>query len=67
MAFVSSPWYIVMAILIVAIVALVVVFILMDKKDKAIIEEFIQSSNAEAANQESVEAAATETSEQVKE
>lgn len=45
MKFVYSNWYIVMALLLVAIVALVVVFILMDKKDRVIIKDFVKSLN----------------------
>ena len=46
MAFVYSNWYIVMAVLLVAIIALFVVLILMDKKDKKIIKTFVESSQA---------------------
>lgn len=44
MYFVYSNWYIVIALLLVAIIALIVTFILMDKKDKHLIEEFIKNS-----------------------
>ena len=62
MTFVSSPWYIVMALIVVAIVALVVVFVMMDKKDRALIEEFIQSNTqpAEDAAKESANANETD-------
>ena len=43
MTFVFSYWYIVMAVLLVGIVAAIVAFILMDKKDKVIIKEFVDS------------------------
>ena len=43
MTFVYSNWYIVMAILLVAIVSLIVIFVLMDKKDKVLIKEFVDS------------------------
>jgi len=46
MTFVYSNWYIVMAVLIVAIVALIVTFILMDKKDRVLINEFVKSMQA---------------------
>ena len=41
MAFVYSNWYIVMAVLVVAIIALVTIFIMMDKKDRVLIQKFI--------------------------
>ncbi len=47
MYFVYSNWYIVMAVLLVAIIALVVTFIMMDKKDKVLIEEFVKNSTSE--------------------
>ena len=49
MKFVYSNWYIVMALLVVAIIALVVVFIKMDKKDRVIIKEFVDSMQNGAA------------------
>ncbi len=36
-----------MAVLLVAIIALVVTFIMMDKKDKVLIEEFVKNSTSE--------------------
>ena len=55
MAFVYSNWYIVMAVLVVAIIALVTVFVMMDKKDRVLIQKFIDSSSAsEEPKQESV-------------
>ena len=45
MAFVYSNWYIVMALLVVGIIALVTTFILMDKKDVKLIDEFIKASS----------------------
>lgn len=47
MAFVYSNWYIVMALLVVAIAALVTIFIMMDKKDRVMIENFINSATTE--------------------
>ncbi len=44
MYFVYTSWYIVMAILLVAIIGLIVAFVLMDKKDRIIIQEFVQNS-----------------------
>ena len=50
MFFVYSNWYIVLAILIIAIIALAVVFFKMDKKDRALIEEFIANNSEEESN-----------------
>ena len=56
MYFVWSSWYIILAVLLVAIAALVTLIVLMDKKDKAIIEEFAKSSAvAEPAKVEATE------------
>ncbi|MBO5954502.1 MAG: hypothetical protein J6Q13_00860 [Clostridia bacterium] len=44
MAFVFSFWYIIALILVAGIVASVVVFLKMDKKDKVLIEEFIKQN-----------------------
>ncbi len=44
MYFVYSSWYIVLALLLVAIIALIVTFIMMDKKDRVLIEEFVKNS-----------------------
>lgn len=44
MAFVFSFWYIVMAVLAIGVVACIVVFFMMDKKDKELIDNFIQES-----------------------
>ena len=49
MAFVFSWWYIVMAVLVVGIVACMVVFFRMDKKDTLLIKEFIQDSQKPAS------------------
>ena len=48
MKFVYSNWYIVMAVLLVLIIGSIVAFILMDKKDKELIKDFVKS-NAEPA------------------
>lgn len=47
MYFVYTNWYIVMAILVVAIIGLIVTFILMDKKDRALIQEFVENSQSQ--------------------
>ena len=52
MEFVFSFWYIVVAVLVVASVACLVVFFLMDKKDKVLIDEFIASNEVQEAEQE---------------
>ena len=44
MAFVFSFWYIVALILVAGIIASIVVFLKMDKKDKVLIEEFIKQN-----------------------
>lgn len=46
MFFVYSSWYIVLAVLAVAIVALIVAFVMMDKKDRQIIKEFVEKNQA---------------------
>lgn len=47
MYFVYTNWYIVMAILVVAIIGLIITFILMDKKDRALIQEFVENSQSQ--------------------
>ena len=51
MYFVYTNWYIVMAILVVAIIGLIVTFILMDKKDKALIQEFVENSQSQVVTE----------------
>lgn len=46
MYFVYSSWYIVMAILLVGIIGLIVAFVMMDKKDRTIIQEFVNNSGS---------------------
>ena len=46
MYFVYTSWYIVLALLVVAIAALITLIVMMDKKDKVIIEEFAKSNEA---------------------
>lgn len=46
MFFVYSSWYIVLAVLAVAIVGLIVTFVMMDKKDRQIIKEFVEANQA---------------------
>ena len=54
MAFVFSFWYIVMAVLAVGVVACIMVFFNMDKKDKEIIDNFVkESANQPATSEES--------------
>ena len=71
MKFVYSNWYIVMVLLLVLIVACIVVFILMDKKDKELIKEFVEKNKVDAAAHAStepvVEVAKTEPVEEIKE
>ena len=62
MEFVFSFWYFVMIALVAGIVACVIVFVKMDKKDRVLIEEFINKnqSNAEVSSEEKVETVETE-------
>ena len=62
MEFVFSWWYIVMAVLAVGIVACMVVFFRMDKKDSALIEQFIKDSQ-QPAKEEAVKPAEQTTNE----
>ena len=52
MAFVFSFWYIVMAMLAVGVVACIMVFFNMDKKDKEIIDNFVKESANQPATSE---------------
>jgi len=47
MEFVFSFWYIVMAVLVVCIAACITVFVMMDKKDKVLIDEFVKNASTE--------------------
>ncbi len=47
MYFVYTSWYIVMAILLLGIIALVVTYIMMDKKDRLIIQQFKEENSVE--------------------
>lgn len=49
MKFVYSNWYIVVAILLVLIVASIVTFVLMDKKDRQLIQDFVNKNKVESA------------------
>ena len=51
MTFVFSFWYIVIAVLVLGIAGCVTGFILMDKKDRIIIKEFVDSSSEPQAEQ----------------
>lgn len=57
MFFVYSSWYIVLAVLAVAIVALIVAFVMMDKKDRQIIKEFVEKNQANIQEPTDVEKA----------
>ncbi len=46
MYFVVSWWYLAIALLFVGIVAMTIVYFMMDKKDKLIIKEFVDSSSS---------------------
>lgn len=46
MEFVFSFWYIIMILLVLGIVACLVVFFMMDKKDRVLIDNFIKESTA---------------------
>ena len=48
MTFVFSAWYFVMLALVAGIAACLVVFFMMDKKDKVMIDKFIKDSQSEA-------------------
>ena len=52
MKFVYSNWYIVIAVLVVLIVASIVAFVLMDKKDKQLIQDFVNMNKEEPASSE---------------
>lgn len=52
MAFVFSFWYIVMALLAIGVVACILVFFKMDKKDKEIIDNFVKESANQPATSE---------------
>lgn len=67
MTFVYTSWYIVLALLVVAIAGLVVAFIMMDKKDKQIIETFMKETNAQAEAQAQAQTAVSENVEEKKE
>lgn len=55
MFFVYSSWYIVLAVLAVAIVGLIVTFVMMDKKDRQIIKEFVEANQANIQESTDVE------------
>lgn len=57
MFFVYSSWYIVLSVLAVAIVALIVTFVMMDKKDRQIIKEFVEKNQANIQEPTDVEKA----------
>lgn len=47
MSFVFTTWYFIMLILVAGIVASLVIFFKMDKKDKIMIEQFVKDSQAQ--------------------
>lgn len=47
MAFVFSSWYIVAALIVVAIATIITVCVIMDKKDEIIINNFVKEASAE--------------------
>ncbi len=51
MFFVFSSWYIVLAILLVAVIVMAVVFFKMDKTDRTLIQEFV-AQNAQNSDKE---------------
>ena len=55
MKFVSSPWYFVIALCVVAIIALIVVFSKMDKKDRDLINNIVKDASAQPEAQPAVE------------
>ena len=63
MKFVYSNWYIVIGVLLVLIVASIVAFVLMDKKDRELIQDFVKK-NSEPA--ETLETSSSESVEQTK-
>ena len=52
MTFVFTSWYVVLAVLLVAVIGCIVAFVLMDKKDKVIINEFVNEANKGSQKQE---------------
>ena len=68
MAIVWSNWYIVMAVLAIGVIACIVVFVLMDKKDKLIISDFVKKNkeSTSTAPAESAKPAQVESVEEVK-
>ena len=51
MEFVFSFWYIIMILLVLGIVACLVVFFMMDKKDRVLIDNFIKESTANSQSE----------------
>ena len=50
MEFVFSVWYFVMIALVVGVAVCITLFVIMDKKDKALIKEFVESAQSNADN-----------------
>lgn len=57
MTFIFSVWYIVALVLLLGVVASIVVFVLMNKKDKELINQFVKSSGETAPVEETVKEA----------
>ena len=66
MFWVYSSWYIVLAILIVAVIALIIAFFKMDKKDRILIQEFIAKNSEEQSNAVEIKPESDETKENEK-
>ena len=66
MAFVFSPWYFVMIALVVGIIACLVVFFRMDKKDKEIIKDFLEESQKQVEEEPSKESSDSQEKPKVK-
>ena len=60
MEFVFTAWYFVMIALVAGIAACLVVFFKMDKKDRAMIEEFVKEAQEQAQQEQQVEPAVEE-------
>ena len=60
MEFVFSFWYIVAIVLVLGIVACLVLFFMMDKKDKVLIDNFVKEATAEQSKQQIAEVVAEE-------
>ncbi len=64
MAFVFTSWYFVLIALVAGIVACITIFIKMDKKDRAMIKEFVENNQSQVDNKEIKEQSQNVNSEQ---